>query len=130
MGHSWPTDFELPVIRLPVLDRLCWACHNRTDVKDYKRRRVHLLDGPVKIVSQMALCPDAACIGHHQLVVAEGEPLISPPWWTIGWDVFAHIGHQRFSRHQSVPSIRDELMESYDITLSEDAIEDYIGKYQ
>jgi hypothetical protein len=52
------------------------------------------------------------------------------PHWTIGWDVFCWLGHRRFARHWSVPQLRAELLDSYKIELSEDAIEDYLQRYQ
>jgi hypothetical protein len=52
------------------------------------------------------------------------------PHWTIGWDVFCWLGHRRFARHWSVPQLRAELLDSYAIELSEDAIEDYLQRYQ
>ena len=52
------------------------------------------------------------------------------PSWGIGWDVFCWIGQRRFSRHWSVPQIRNELRDSYDLKLSDDAIEDHIATYQ
>jgi hypothetical protein len=52
------------------------------------------------------------------------------PSWLIGWDVFCFIGHRRFARHWSVPLIRAELRDSYDITLSVEAICNYLRRYQ
>jgi len=52
------------------------------------------------------------------------------PRWLIGWDVFCWLGHRRFARHWSVPQLRAELLDGYKITLSEDAIEDYLQRYQ
>jgi len=52
------------------------------------------------------------------------------PWWLIGWDVFAWMGHRRFARHWSVPQIRAELRDSYQVEISADAIEDYLARYQ
>ena len=52
------------------------------------------------------------------------------PRWLIGWDVFCWLGHRRFARHWSVPQLRLELLDSSDIVLSEDAIEDYLQRYQ
>jgi hypothetical protein len=60
----------------------------------------------------------------------EQEAEYAMPRWGIGWDVFCWIGQRRFSRHWSVPQIRLELVDSYDIALSEDAIEDHIASYQ
>lgn len=130
MAHSWPAESKFKHVTLEVVDPSCRFCGLETNVHDYKRRSVYLLDGPTKLTSQMTLCPDAACLGHHRLLVAEQETQIAPPWWIIGWDVFAHLGYSRFSRHMAVPEIREDLIETYEIALSEDAIEDYIGRYR
>jgi hypothetical protein len=52
------------------------------------------------------------------------------PRWLIGWDVFCWLGHRRFARHWSVPQLRAELLDSYMIVLSADAIEEYLQRYQ
>jgi hypothetical protein len=52
------------------------------------------------------------------------------PWWLIGWDVFCWMGHRRFARHWSVPQIRGELTDTYQIPLSADAVEDALRRYQ
>jgi hypothetical protein len=130
MAHSWPVESKFKHLTLEVLDRSCRFCDLETNVHDYKGRNVYLLGGPTKLTSQMTLCPEAACPGHHRLLVAEQEALIAPPWWIIGWDAFAQVGYWRFSRNMAVPEIREDLVDSYDIALSEDAIEDYIGRYR
>jgi hypothetical protein len=43
---------------------------------------------------------------------------------------YCWIGHRRLARHWSVPQIRGELADSYDIDLSDDAIEKYLRRYQ
>jgi len=48
----------------------------------------------------------------------------------IGWDVFCWIGHRRCSRHMAISLIRSELLDDYGIKLSEDAIDQYIRRYQ
>jgi len=58
------------------------------------------------------------------------EYTITMPWWSIDWQVFTWIGHRRFARHWSVPQIREELSDTHDIVLSEDAIENSIRQYQ
>jgi hypothetical protein len=64
------------------------------------------------------------------MISPERELTLTMPWWLIGWDVFCWLGHRRFSRHWSVPQLRADLLDTYDITLSEDAIEDYLQRYQ
>jgi hypothetical protein len=48
----------------------------------------------------------------------------------IGWDVLCWIGHRRCSRHMAIPLIQSELLDDYGIKLSEDAIDQYIRRYQ
>jgi hypothetical protein len=55
---------------------------------------------------------------------------LTMPRWLIGWDVFCWLGHRRLARHWSVPQLRAELLDGYEIVLSEDAIEDYLQGYQ
>ena len=79
---------------------------------------------------KLAHCPDRACVKHHHVVNPEREFTLAMPYWLIGWDVFCWLGHRRFARHWSVPQLRLELLDRYDITLSEDTIEDYLQRYQ
>lgn len=53
----------------------------------------------------------------------EQECSLAMPRGGIGWDVFCWIGQRRFSRHWSVPQIRHELRDTYDLRMSDDAIE-------
>src|ERR1700733_10532958 len=48
----------------------------------------------------------------------------------IGCDVLCWIGHRRCSRHMAISLIRSELLDDYDIKLSEDAIDQYVRRYQ
>jgi len=52
------------------------------------------------------------------------------PWWVLGWDVVCWLGQRRFARHWSVGQIRAELADTYQIRLSDDALERYIRRYQ
>jgi len=130
MAHVWPAALKFSRLELGVLDPRCRFCSLPTRVKDYKRRPLYLLNGPTWLVSQMNLCEDPTCPGHHRLMVAEEETIISPPWWIIGWDVFAYMGRERLVHHTAVGELREDLRETYEIELSEDAIEDYLGRYQ
>ena len=75
-------------------------------------------------------CPDPDCPGHHKTKSPETEVTIALPKWAIGWDVFCWIGHRRCSRHMAIPLIRSELRDDYGIKLSENAIDQYIRRYQ
>jgi hypothetical protein len=63
-------------------------------------------------------------------VSPECEAALCLPRSILGWDVFCWIGHRRFARHWSVPQLRAELQDGYQITVSEDALEDAIARYQ
>jgi hypothetical protein len=88
------------------------------------------LQGPVHLVSKLCRCADPACAGHHFTVSPPAETSLTMPWWLIGWDVFAWIGHRRFARHWSVPQIRAELSDRYQVGISADALEGYLARYQ
>lgn len=130
MAHSWPDESRFSRVLLPVLDRKCGFCMEETQIKTYKRRPVHTLEGPVRLVSEVTVCETEGCPGHYELLRAEQEMMIAPPLWVLGWDAFVHLGHARLARHLSVPEIREELADGYDIFVSDDCIEDYIGRYQ
>src|SRR5947208_14381040 len=97
---------------------------------DDRYRRVHTLDGPVQLVCKLNHCPDRACPGHARTRSPELEITIALPQVAIGWDVFCWIGHRRCSRHMAIALIQSELLDDYQIELSEDAIEEYIRRYQ
>jgi hypothetical protein len=97
---------------------------------DHRCRHFFTLQGPVRLNCRLNHCPDPGCPGHAHTKSPETEITIALPAWAIGWDVFTWIGHRRFARHWSIPQIRGELIDSYAITLSENAIALYIQRYQ
>jgi hypothetical protein len=111
-------------------DRRCSHCGEFTHIYEHRDRRLYLLTGATHLVSKIAHCMDKGCPGHREVVESAAEMRLAPPFWTIGWDVFAWMGHRRFGRNWSVPQIRAELMDSYGITVSPDLIEDYLKRYQ
>lgn len=82
------------------------------------------------LVNRLVHCVDPDCAGHHRTVSPEAEAAIALPRSILGWDLFCWIGHRRFARHWSVPQIRAELLDSRQIKLSDDAIEDALRNYQ
>jgi len=99
-------------------------------VRNHRRRSIYRLSGPVLLECKLVQCPNRACPNHHRTFNPEKELTLALPRWLIGWDVFCWLGHRRFARHWSVPQLRAELTDSYAIALSEDAIEDYLQRYQ
>ena len=130
MRYQWPADTVLREVVLEPEERACAVCGERMHICDHRGHKIFTLRGPVQIVSKLCHCPDAACAGHHVTVSPDAELALTMPWWQIGWDVFAWIGHRRFARHWSVPQIGLELRDSYRIVVSEDSIARYAVAYQ
>ena len=130
MRYRWPEDTAFRRVELEPEDRSCPFCSRFMHLCDHRHHNIFTLSGPMQIVSKLAHCPDRGCPGHQKTFSPNAEMHLTMRWWLIGWDVFAWIGHRRFARHWSVPQIRDELLDSYGIVLSDDSIERYIQRYQ
>jgi hypothetical protein len=130
MARRLPKDLAWTEVVLEHEHSSCSACGRRMHVKKHRRRRVYTLEGPVCYVSKLMHCPHAACPNHRRRFSPAQELTLAMPRWLIGWDVFCWLGHRRFARHWSVPQLRAELLDHYAIVLSEDAIEDYLQRYQ
>jgi hypothetical protein len=130
MRHRWSPDTEFTRLVLEVEDEACARCGQPLHVCDHRYHRIFTLQGPVELVCKLAHCCDRSCAGHAKTLSPYAEMTLTQPWWLIGWDVFCWMGHRRFARHWSVPQIRSELLDSYRIPLSADAIEDGLQRYQ
>lgn len=130
MPHHWDEGTEFVRVLLDVADRACPRCGRKMHVCDHRRHPIFTLDGPRQVVCRLVKCPDRSCPGHHRTVSPEGEAALCLRRSILGWDVFCWIGHRRFARHWSVPQLRAELQDRYQITVSEDALEDAIARYQ
>jgi hypothetical protein len=130
MPYDWPEDTDFALWELDVTDRNCPTCGRMMHVCDHRYRRFHTLQGPVELLCRLDRCPDRDCPGHAHTKSPETEVTLALPKWAIGWDVFCWIGHRRCARHMAIPLIRSELLDDYAITLSENAIDTYIRRYQ
>src|SRR5215203_3233777 len=130
MAYHWPADTDFSLWELDVLDRNCPTCGRMMHVGDHRYRRFHTLQGPVELLCRLDHCPDPDCPGHAKTKSPETEVTLALPKWAIGWDVFCWIGHRRCSRHMAISLIRSELRDDYGIKLSENAIDQYIRRYQ
>jgi hypothetical protein len=130
MARRWPTDLAWVRVFLEVEDPWCDRCGRKMHVCDHRHHRIYTLAGPRHLVCKLVHCPSRDCPNVHRTFGPERESILTMPRWVIGWDVFCWLGHRRFARHWSVPQLRAELMDSYRIVLSEDAIEDYLQRYQ
>ena len=110
-------------------DRACPSCGRKMHIRCCRTRHIHTLEGPLRLKVKLVQCRNEACT-DTRTYAPEQESEYAMPRWGIGWDVFCWIGQRRFSRHWSVPQIRHELCDSYEIELSDDAIEDHIASYR
>ena len=130
MRHRWPEDTRFTRVVLEVEDNVCAVCGGALHICDHRRHRIFTLQGPVEVVCKLAHCSDRQCAARAKTRSPYAETTLTLPWWLIGWDVFCWMGHRRFARHWSVPQIRGELADTYQIPLSADAIEDALRRYQ
>ena len=130
MPYQWLQDTQFEQLTLEVEDKICTACGRTTTVCDHRHRHIFTFDGPLRMTMKLTHCPDKSCVKHSKTLSPEAELGIAVPYWAIGWDVFTWIGHRRYSRHWSVPQIRYELLDSYGYRVSDDAIEQYIKRYE
>lgn len=130
MSYHWPEDTIFTRLELNVVDRWCQTCGCRLTVCDHRHRRLFTLQGPVHIVCKLAHCPERGCPAPPRTISPEAESALAMPWWVLGWDVGCWLGQRRFARHWSVGQIRAELADTYQIRLSDDALERYIRRYQ
>ena len=130
MSHSWPLGTQFNTIEMEVAERKCSVCGIKMHVCDHRHRHVFSLSGPLHLLIRLLRCPDPDCPCHHRTFSPYEEFNITMPWWAMDWPLFSWIGHRRMARHWSVPQIRGELKDSYQIEMSEDAIEKAIRRYQ
>jgi len=129
MAYRWPAGTVFKRIDLDVEDRLCPGCTLAMHVCDHRYHHLWTLQGPTQVVNRLVRCPDPTCASRGQTFSPEAELSISMPRWCMGWDVFCWLGHRRCARHWSVPQLRAELQDTYNIRLSADALERYLGRY-
>jgi hypothetical protein len=130
MSHQWLAETAFRRIDLYVRDQECAFCESNLHVCSHRTRKVFALERPWHLFVRLGHCPDRNCPGHHVTVSPKEEMAIAPPRLIVAWDVFAWIGHRRLARHWSVPQICAELSDSHRIDLSEDAVEDYLRRYE
>ena len=130
MRHRWPEDTRFTRLVLEVEDNVCAVCGGALHICDHRRHRIFTLQGPVEVVCKLAHCSDRQCAAHAKTRSPYAETTLTLPWWLMGWDVFCWMGHRRFARHWSVPQSRGALADTYQISLSADAVEDALRRYQ
>ena len=130
MSYQWAANTEFREVTLEVTERTCPKCQHRRVIESRRKRRIFTCEGPVHLTCQLCRCSNPDCPDHKTLVSPEAEMRLVLPYCVLGWDVLCWLGHRRFARHWSVPQIRQELKDRFEIPLSEDAIEEYVFRYQ
>src|SRR3954468_21621610 len=130
MRFRWPEGTVFTRVVLDVEQDCCGHCGSHWHICDHRIRHIYTLEGPVQLCCRLVHCSAPGCPLRCRTLSPRAELAIALPGWLIGWDVFCFIGHRRFARHWSVPQLRDELLDSYGIRLSPDALSVYIRRYQ
>ena len=130
MSYRWAANTEFREVTLEVLERTCPKCQHPRVIESRRKRRFFTCEGPVHLTCQLCRCSNPDCPEYKTLVSPEAEMRLALPYCVLGWDVLCWLGHRRFARHWSVPQIRQELKDRFAIPLSEDAIEQYVFRYQ
>jgi hypothetical protein len=130
MRFRWPTDIQFRRVQLDVEQEHCLTCRQPLQICAHRRHRLFTLQGPLELCCRLARCSSPLCPARHHFLTPKAELSFTLPRWFVGWDVFCWMGYRRFAHHWSVPQLHAELLDSYQITLSEDAIEVYLRRYQ
>jgi hypothetical protein len=130
MRYSWPENTAFTQVVLSVEQEVCSECQRHLHVCDHRFHPILSLQGPLRLVCKLAHCPDPGCPAHRRTLSPLAEAQITLPYWLIGWDVFCWLGFRRFTRHWSIPQLQAELLDSYAIRLSDDAIAGYLKRYR
>lgn len=130
MAKHWPIETQFTVVEPKFDTDVCTECGSRLYFRVDRDRRLYTLARPLMVRRLRARCSNHNCSNSRKALISQEERELALSNWKIGWDVFCWIGFRRFKRHWSVLQIREELHDSYDIQVSEDAIESYIRQYQ
>ena len=130
MRYRWPEDTPFTPVVLNVEQEVCSVCQRHLHVCDHRFHPILSLQGPLQLLCKLAHCPEPGCPAHHHTLSPLAEAQVTLPYWLIGWDVFTWLGFRRFSRHWSIPQLQAELLDSYHIRLSDDAIAGYLKRYR
>ncbi len=130
MPAKWPGDIEFKEVLLYVEEKTCHVCGSKLIIRRDRIHRIYSLEGPLKLVRKLSCCSNTHCPERKTVLSPQSETSITMSRWRIGWDVLLWMGFRRYKRHWSVPQIQAELLDSYQMKLSEDSITEYLRKYQ
>lgn len=122
MKHAWPSTLGELILEPEDDERACPKCGRRMAICDHRFRRVERKTGPVRLCCKLLQCPDPNCRSGHKTFAPRAEQFLAPPNVALDWELFAWIGHRRFARHWSVPTICAELADTFQVVFSPDAV--------
>src|SRR5262245_32058113 len=130
MRFRWPQGTVFRRVVLDAPQRCCARCGASLHACSHRLHRIYTLQGPTELCCRLRHCADPTCLSRPATLSPPAELSLALPGWLVGWDVFCFIGHRRFARHWSVPQIKAELADTYQLRLSEDAVALYLRRYQ
>ncbi len=130
MAIKWPKNTIFHDIVLDYEETECRVCGNVLHYQSTRTRTFYQLTGPTRLSRRLVWCLKPTCSLYHSILSPEAEHHISWPGWCMGWDVLLWIGFRRFARHWSLPQLRMELWDSYQIRLSVKTLAAYVQRYQ
>ena len=130
MAITWPENTVFQEILVDYEGPVCRTCGKPLHYQSTQTRTFYQLSGPTRLSRRLVWCLNPACPRYHDLLTPEAEHQISWPGWCMGWDVLLWTGFRRFARHWSLPQLRAELRDSYQICLSLPTLGAYVRRYQ
>lgn len=130
MAIRWPKTTAFQEITLDYEQATCRVCGDALHYQSTRTRAFYQLTGPTRLACRLVWCLNPSCSAYRQLLSPEREKYLSWPGWCMGWDVLLWLGFRRFARHWSLPQLRAELWDSYQIRLSVPTLADYVRRYQ
>lgn len=130
MPIRWPKTPQFHEVTLDYEQTTCPVCGTALRYQSTRTRIFYQLTGPTRLACRLRWCLNPTCTAYRQILNPEGEKHLSWPGWSLGWDVLLWLGFRRFARHWSLPQLRSELWDSYQIRVSIPTLADYVRRYQ
>lgn len=130
MAIRWPKATQFQEITLEYEQTICPVCGTALRYQSTRTRTFYQLTGPTRLACRLVWCLNPSCTTYRHILSPEREKALSWPGWCMGWDVLLWLGFRRFVRHWSLPQLRSELCDSYQIRVSVPTLAEYVRRYQ
>jgi Transposase, Mutator family len=107
----------------------CWECGERMWVAYLTERTVTTLQGVCRLILKIRRCHNRTCARYHCGYRPEEEGGWALPHGEFGLDVIAQIGLLRYTHHQSVPEIHQQLC-ACGIVIAERTVTNLLARYE